>query len=80
LPAMRKLSGPTYVVELVDQPHIFDGPSWEDRNKWELLFLDAFLKADAAALEMLASGSSAKGGNEDRQLFDYQRAADSPAH
>ena len=76
LPAMKELSGPTYVIELVDQPHVFEGGSWEDRNKWELLFLNAFLKDDAAALEMLATGTSMKGGNEDVQLFDYQRAAE----
>ena len=74
LPAMKKLSGPIYVVELVDQPHIFEQGSWEDRDNWELLFFAAYLKHDAAALEMLKSGHSMKGGNEDVQLFDYQQA------
>jgi dienelactone hydrolase len=77
LPATRKLAGPTYVVELVDQPHIFEGGSWEDRNKWLLLFFDAFLKHNPAALEKLVSGRSMKGGNEDFQRFDYQRATGS---
>ena len=31
LPAMRQLGGPIYVVELVDQPHIFEQESWQDR-------------------------------------------------
>ncbi len=73
LPAMKKLSGPTYVVELVDQPHVFEGPSWEDRNAWELLFYAAYLKGDRTALETLMTAHSMKGGNEDIQLFDYQK-------
>lgn len=73
LPAMKQLSGPTYVVELVDQPHVFEGGSWEDRNNWELLFFSAYLKHDSAALEMLRTADSMKGGNEDHQLFDYQK-------
>ena len=73
LPAMQHLSGPTYVVELVGQPHIFEPGSWEDRNNWELLFFSAYLKKDPASLEKLRTGRSMKGGNEDAQLFDYQR-------
>jgi dienelactone hydrolase len=73
LPAMKKLGGPTYVVELVDQPHVFEGGSWQDRDGWELLFFNAYLKGDADALEALRTSASMKGGNEDRQLFDYQR-------
>ncbi len=74
LPAIRKLSGPTFVVELVDQPHIFEQGSWEDRDNWELLFFSAYLKNDPAALGMLKTARSMKGGNEDVQLFDYQRS------
>lgn len=73
LPAMKRLSGPTYVVELVDQPHVFDGGSWEDRNAWELLFFAAYLKNDAKALETLKTARSMMGGNEDIQLFEYQK-------
>ncbi len=73
LPAIKKLSGPTYVIELVDQPHVFEGGSWEDRNGWELLFFSAYLKHDAAALDTLRTGDSMKGGNVDIQLFDYQK-------
>ena len=73
LPAMRQLSGPTYVVELVDQPHVFEQGSWEDRDNWELLFFSAYLKQDQAALALLQSASSMRAGNEDRQLFDYQK-------
>ena len=51
LPAMKQLSGPTYVVELVDQPHVFDGGSWQDRDNWELLFFDAYLKDGASRAE-----------------------------
>jgi dienelactone hydrolase len=76
LPAMKQMSGPIYVVELVDQPHVFEPGSWEDRNKWEVLFFSAFLKHDSTSLEKLKSGHSMKGGNEDVQLFDYQRPAD----
>lgn len=72
LPAMKKLSGPTYVIELVDQPHVFEGPSWEDRNGWELFFLNAYLKNDLEALEILKTTKSMQGGNKDLQLFDYQ--------
>jgi dienelactone hydrolase len=73
LPAMKQLSGPTYVVELVDQPHVFEDGSWEDRNGWEQLFFDAYLKNDAASLAALETGRSMLGGNEDVQLTDYQR-------
>ena len=76
LPAMKQLAGPTYVVELVDQPHIFEQGSWEDRDNWELLFFAAYLKQDPAALATLKSARSMKGGNEDIQLFDYQKLAD----
>ena len=75
LPAMKQLSGPRYVVELVDQPHVFEGGSWQDRDGWEKLFFDAYLKNDAAALEALQTGRSMQGGNEDQQLFDYQRVS-----
>jgi len=70
---MKRLSGPTYVVELVDQPHVFETGSWEDRDNWELLFFSAYLKSNLASLETLKTGRSMKGGNEDVQLFDYQR-------
>jgi dienelactone hydrolase len=73
LPASRQLSGPTYVVELVDQAHVFEPGSWEDRNNWELLFLSAYLKNDPESLATLKTARSMKGGNEDVQLFDYQR-------
>ena len=73
LAAAKQLSGPTYVIEFVDQPHVFEGGSWEDRNGWELLFFNAYLKHDAKALDKLKVGDSMKGGNEDRQLFDYQK-------
>jgi dienelactone hydrolase len=76
LPAMKKLSGPTYVVELVDQPHIFEQGSWEDRDNWELIFFAAFLKHDSAALEMLEFGRSMRDGNSDIQLFEYQKLPD----
>ncbi len=75
LPAMKRLSGPTYVVELVDQPHIFEAGSWQDRDNWEVLFFAAYLKGDTASLDALARATSMSGGNEDFQLFDYQRTA-----
>ncbi|MDJ0711876.1 MAG: hypothetical protein QNJ14_15920 [Woeseiaceae bacterium] len=73
LPAMKRLSGPTYVVELVDQPHVFQPGSWEDRNAWELLFYAAYLKQDPDALATIKTARSMKGGNEDIQLFEYQK-------
>ena len=73
LPAMKQLPGPICVVELVDQPHVFEQGSWEDRDGWELLFFSAYLKHDPASLEKLKTARSMKGGNEDIQLFDYQR-------
>ncbi len=72
LPAMKQLSGPTYVIELVDQPHVFEQGSWEDRDAWELWFFNAYLKQDATALKTIRSARSMKGGNEDVQLFEYQ--------
>lgn len=75
LPAAKQLSGPTYVVELVDQSHNFEQGSWEDRDNWELLFFSAYLKNDPASLAQLKAGRSMKGGNEDVQQFDYQRSS-----
>ena len=72
LPAMEKLSGPLYVVELIDQPHVFDPPSWDDRDHWELLFFAAYLKDDPDALRLLSEAQSMNGGNEDVQHFEYQ--------
>ena len=74
LPATKQLSGPTYVVELVDQPHVFEEGSWEDRDNWEMLFYSAYLRNDPTSLAMLKTTRSMKGGNEDIQLFDYQRS------
>lgn len=79
LPAMRRLSGPTYVVELIGQGHVFEQGSWADRDNWELLFFSAYLKDDPASLRQLATARSMRGGNEDRQLFEYQRSAGQPA-
>lgn len=73
LPATEQLSGPTYVVELIDQGHIFEPASWQDRDNWEMLFFTAYLKRDVHALKKLKHGLSMKGGNEDRQRFEYQR-------
>jgi hypothetical protein len=73
LPAMKQLSGPTYVVELIDQPHVFEGGSWVDRNNWELLFFSAYLKNDLESLASLRNGRSMKGGNDDMQRFEYQK-------
>ncbi len=73
LPAMKNLSGPTYVVELVDQPHVFEDGSWQDRNNWEQVFFAAYLKHDPAALEILKTADSMKGGNVDLQRFEYQK-------
>ena len=61
------------MIELIDQPHVFDGGSWEDRDNWELIFFNAYLKGDDAALEAMRSGGSMRGGNEDVQHFDYQQ-------
>lgn len=77
LPAMKRLSGPTYVIELVDQPHIYEQGSWEDRDNWELLFFSAYLKKNPESLEALKAARSMQGGNEDVQLFDYQKTASS---
>lgn len=73
LPAMKQLSGPTYVIELVDQPHVFEDGSWEDRDNWELLFFSAYLKHDPASLATLEAARSMRGGNEDTQRFEYQK-------
>lgn len=73
LPATLQLSGERYVVELIDQPHVFIGGSWQDRYNWELLFFNAYLKNDSEAKELLRKGASMAGGNMDKQWFDYQR-------
>jgi predicted dienelactone hydrolase len=73
LPATKQFAGPSYVIELVGQPHVFEAGSWEDRNAWELLFFNAYLKNDTEALQTLQTARSMKGGNEDYQLADYQK-------
>ncbi len=73
LPAAKKLSGPTYVVELVDQPHVFEGGSWIDRDNWELLFFSAYLQGNEKDLARLKTLRSMEGGNDDVQLFEYQK-------
>jgi dienelactone hydrolase len=75
LPAMEQLSGSRYVVELVGQPHVFEGGSWVDLGNWELLFLSAHLKDEAESLQLLQKASAMKGGNEDIQHFDLQRSS-----
>ena len=75
-PAMQLLNGPTYVIDLVDQPHNFGDGSWADRNNWEILFLNAFLKNDTDAMQQLQRGSSMRGNNVDVQRFEYQRPPD----
>jgi predicted dienelactone hydrolase len=74
LPATEQLSGPTYVVELVDQAHIFEPSSWQDKENWEMLFFNAYLKHDKQAQEGLKHGLSMHGGNEDLQRLEFQRA------
>lgn len=73
LPATKQLSGPSYVVELIDQGHIFEPGSWQDRDNWEMLFFTAYLKHNKQALEKLKNGLSMRGGNQDIQRLEYQR-------
>lgn len=77
LPAIKQLSGSRYLVELVNQPHIFNQDGWQDRNNWELLFFSAYLKNNKKSLLALNNGLSMKGGSEDKQLFSYQNLSDS---
>ena len=72
LPAVEQLAGPRYLVELVDQRHDLDEGAWQDRNNWELLFFNAYLKHDAEAREKLRVGNGFVGGSTDRQRFDFQ--------
>ena len=72
LPALQQVSGPRYIVEFVDQPHIFEGGSWDDLAAWELLFLDAYIKNNPVSRNKLSSARSMRGGNEDIQHFDRQ--------
>lgn len=76
LPATKLLSGPTYVIQLVDQGHDLEEGSWFDRDSWELMFFSAYLKNDESSLKQLKIAGSMKGGNKDNQLFDYQRLND----
>ena len=72
LPALAQTKGPRYVVELVDQPHVYEPESWQDQEHWGLLFFDAYLKDNKDSMELLSKAEKAKGGNKDRQLFEYQ--------
>lgn len=77
LTGMEQIAGPRYVVELIDQPHIFEPGSWQDLGNWELLFLSAFLKQDEQSLKQLQLTTSMKGGNRDVQHFEYQQLPES---
>jgi hypothetical protein len=35
--------GRRFVIELVDQPHIYEAGSWQDEANWTLLFLAAYV-------------------------------------
>jgi predicted dienelactone hydrolase len=73
LPATEQFSGPSYVVELVAQAHVFEPSSWQDKENWEMLFFNAYLKHDKQALERLEHGLSMHGGNENLQRLEFQR-------
>lgn len=73
LQAFQQLSGPRYVIELVDQPHVYAQGSWQDQSNWTLLFLNAYLKGNKDARKQLASAISMQGGGIDKQKFDLQR-------
>lgn len=73
LPALEQLSGPRYVVELVDQPHVYEPGSWQDQSNWALLFLKAYLMGDEPSGKLLTSTVSMPNGGVDRQIFDLQR-------
>jgi dienelactone hydrolase len=77
LAGIEQLSGPRYVVELIDQPHVFEPGSWQDMGNWELLFLSAYLKQDEQSLKQLQTTTSMKGGNRDIQHFEYQKTPSS---
>jgi dienelactone hydrolase len=69
LPAVQNLPGTTYLIELVNQPHAYAHGGWGDVQQWELLFMNAYLKEDPQALEILQTASSFAGGVEDRRHF-----------
>lgn len=73
VPALAKTSGPRHVIALVDQPHVYEGGSWQDQANWVLLFLDAYFKENKASLELMKTASSIDGGNVDLQRFDLQQ-------
>ena len=61
------------MIELVAQAHVFEPSSWQDKEKWEMLFFNAYLKHDKQALERLEHGLSMHGGNENLQRLEFQR-------
>jgi predicted dienelactone hydrolase len=73
LPAMAQLRGPRYVVEFVNQPHVFTGEFWSDRENWEILFFRAYLQDDARALALLEAAECITGFGDDRQHFELQQ-------
>ena len=75
LSAFEQLAGPRYVVQLIDQPHIYAPGSWQDQGNWVLLFLAAHLKDDEAARKQLSEATSMQGGGADQQRFDLQRSS-----
>lgn len=73
LPALAMTTGPRYIIALVDQPHVYEGGSWQDQANWVLLFLEAYFKDDDASLALMKGASSVESGNVDLQRFDLQQ-------
>lgn len=72
LGACKQVTGPAYLVEMEGEEHIYTPGGWADLQQWELLFFDAYLKADPDALEKLQKTESIDGGAIDHQQFDYR--------
>lgn len=69
---LDRVSGTRYAIQLPGQPHVFEGPSWNDAMNWGIVFFDAYLKDDRRQLELLNEARSVKGFNADYQLSHLQ--------
>ncbi len=70
---IEQMKGTTYGILFPGQPHVFEGPSWDDALNWSIVFFNAYLKDDDRMLALLNSANSVKGFNPDFQLFKEQK-------
>jgi predicted dienelactone hydrolase len=68
--AVRQMGGPATAVMLDGETHALSPATVSDHSTWQLLFFDAWLRDDASARRRLATGTSVRGGVNDRKTIE----------